>query len=177
MKALKSCRSTPYGIANTSEIIVQPYENTPGSDELAELGTLLASPGLFVCTPEYYHRVKAFGAWSMVDYSTEAKRFIEDQLERALSFYQEEIEQRKWYGFWDYGDVMHTYDAVRHTWKYDMGGFAWQNTELVPTYWLWYSFLRTGRSDIFRMAEAMSRHTMDVDVYHIGEYKGLGSRA
>ena len=71
---------------------------------------------------------------------------------------------------------MHTYDAVRHTWKYDMGGYAWQNTELVPTYWLWYSFLRTGRSDIFRMAEAMSRHTMDVDIYHIGEYKGLGSR-
>ena len=175
-EGFEELRSTPYGIANTSEIIVQPYENTPGSDELAELGTLLASPGLFVCTPEYYHRVKAFGAWSMVDYSTEAKRFIEDQLERALSFYQEEIEQRKWYGFWDYGDVMHTYDAVRHTWKYDMGGFAWQNTELVPTYWLWYSFLRTGRSDIFRMAEAMSRHTMDVDVYHIGEYKGLGSR-
>lgn len=21
----------------------------------------------------------------------------------------QEVEQRKWYGFWDYGDVMHTY--------------------------------------------------------------------
>jgi len=169
-------RSTPYGIANTSEIILQPYEKTPEPAELSELNTVLTSPGLLVCNPEYYHRVKAFGIWSLVDRSTEAKDFIENQLDKALSFYQDEIEQRQWYGFWNYGDVMHTYDPVRHTWKYDMGGYAWQNTELVPTYWLWYSFLRTGRSDIFRMAEAMSRHTMDVDVYHIGEYKGLGSR-
>ncbi|AGC67247.1 hypothetical protein Cst_c02230 [Thermoclostridium stercorarium subsp. stercorarium DSM 8532] len=169
-------RSTPYGIANTSEILIQPYEKTPNYTELSELASLLSSPGLFVCAPEYYHKVKAFGVWSLVDHSSKAKSFIENQLDRAIEFYKEEVEQRKWYGFWNYGDFMHTYDAVRHTWKYDMGGYAWQNTELVPTYWLWYSFLRTGRSDIFRMAEAMSRHTMDVDTYHIGEYKGLGSR-
>lgn len=175
-EGFEELRSTPYGIANTNEIVLQPYDKTPESEELSELKTLLTSPGLLVCNPEYYHHVKAFGAWSMVDYSTEAKRFIENQLDLAVSFYQEEIEQRQWYGFWNYGDIMHTYDAVRHTWKYDMGGFAWQNTELVPTYWLWYSFLRTGRSDIFRMAEAMSRHTMEVDIYHSGEYKGLGSR-
>lgn len=175
-EGFEEIRSTPFGIANTSEIILQPYNKTPCAEELSELNTLLTSPGLLVCTPEYYHGVKAFGVWSLTDYSTEAKRFIENQLEQTISFYQDEIEQRQWYGFWNYGDIMHTYDAVRHTWKYDMGGYAWQNTELVPTYWLWYSFLRTGRSDIFRMAEAMSRHTMDVDIYHIGEYKGLGSR-
>ena len=27
-------------------------------------------------------------------------------------------------------DVMHAYDPVRHTWRYDIGGFAWDNTEL-----------------------------------------------
>ncbi|MCY8144640.1 hypothetical protein MOD03_21530, partial [Bacillus haynesii] len=27
-----------------------------------------------------------------------------------------------------------------------------------------------------RMAEAMTRHTSEVDCYHFGEYKGLGSR-
>ena len=42
--------------------------------------------------------------------------------------------------------------------------------------WLWYSFLRTGREDIWRMAEAMTRHTAEVDVYHIGPNAGLGSR-
>jgi hypothetical protein len=42
--------------------------------------------------------------------------------------------------------------------------------------WLWYSFLRTGRADIYRMAEAMTRCTQEVDAYHIGPMKGLGSR-
>ena len=48
-------------------------------------------------------------------------------------------------------------------WRYDIGGFAWDNTELGTDLWLWYSFLRTGRADIFRMAEAMTRHTSEVD--------------
>src|SRR5690606_22547620 len=87
-----------------------------------------------------------------------------------------EREQRRWYGFWDYGDVMHTYDADRHTWRYDVGGYAWDNSELSPDLWLWYQFLRTGRADVFRFAEAMTRHTGEVDVYHLGRWKGLGSR-
>ena len=41
---------------------------------------------------------------------------------------------------------------------------------------LWYSFLRTGRADLFRMAEAMTRQTSEVDVYHIGPFAPLGSR-
>jgi hypothetical protein len=57
-----------------------------------------------------------------------------------------------------------------------MGGYAWDNTELMPNLWLWYSYLRSGREDIFRMAEAMTRHTGEVDVYHLGHLKGLGSR-
>ena len=71
---------------------------------------------------------------------------------------------------------MHSYDPARHEWKYDVGGFAWDNTELVPNLWLWYSFLRTGRPDVFRFIEAMSRQTQEVDVYHLGPFAGLGSR-
>jgi hypothetical protein len=71
---------------------------------------------------------------------------------------------------------MHTYDSKRHMWKYDVGGYAWDNTELVPTLWLWYYFMRTGREDVFTLAEKLSRHASEVDVYHFGKYKGLGSR-
>lgn len=53
---------------------------------------------------------------------------------------------------------------------------AWANSELGPDMWLWYSFLRTGRADVFRMAEAMTRHTGEVDCYHLGRFAGLGSR-
>lgn len=101
---------------------------------------------------------------------------MENQLSELFSFYHQEVEQRNWYGFWDYGDVMHTYDPYRHMWRYDLGGYAWQNTELVPNMWLWQYFLRTGDEKVFRMAEAMTKHTSEVDMYHLGEYKGLGSR-
>ena len=71
---------------------------------------------------------------------------------------------------------MHAYDADRHVWRYDVGGYAWDNCELSPDLWLWYSYLRTGRADVFRLAEAMTRHTGEVDVYHLGRWKGLGTR-
>jgi hypothetical protein len=71
---------------------------------------------------------------------------------------------------------MHSYDDERHEWRYDLGGMAWANSELGPDMWLWYSFLRTGRADIFRMAEAMTRHTGETDCYHLGRFAGLGSR-
>jgi hypothetical protein len=71
---------------------------------------------------------------------------------------------------------MHTYDRDRHVWRYDVGGFAWDNSELSSDLWLWYSFLRSGRADIYRMAEAMTRQTGEVDVYHLGRFAGLGTR-
>ncbi len=34
----------------------------------------------------------------------------------------------------------------------------------------------SGRADIFRLAEAMTRHTREVDSYHFGPMAGLGTR-
>lgn len=169
-------RSDPRGIANTNELLLEPIESGAAHETLDALGALADAPPLLVCEPKRYHDTEVLGVWSLVDRSGPGRAWLEDQLNAALGFYLDEVEQRKWYGFWDYGDVMHTYDPVRHGWRYDMGGFAWQNTELVPNIWLWYSFLRTGRADIFRMASAMARHTSEVDVYHQGSYAGLGSR-
>ena len=168
--------STPYGIARTSELMIFPAIGVPSSEIVSRQAALSAQPPLLVNTPEYLHDVKVFGAWSLPDRSTAGKRWIEGELDKAIAFYQKEIDQRNWYGFWNYGDVMHAYDSVRHSWKYDIGGYAWDNTELSTDMWLWYSYLRSGRADIFRMAEAMTRHTSEVDVYHLGKLAGLGSR-
>ncbi|WP_201001931.1 exo-rhamnogalacturonan lyase family protein [Paenibacillus glycanilyticus] len=169
-------RATPYGIANTNELMLWCTEETPGPELLESMRLETDNPSLLVCEPSYYHEAGAFGIWSLPDHSTEEKRQLEARLDGIIAFYRKEVEQRKWYGLWDYGDYMHSYDPVRHVWNYDLGGCAWQNTELAPNMWLWIMFLRTGREDIFRMAEAMTRHTSEVDVYHFGEYAGLGSR-
>jgi hypothetical protein len=33
---------------------------------------------------------------------------MEKKQSKLLDFYVAEIDQQKWYGFWDFGDVMHT---------------------------------------------------------------------
>jgi hypothetical protein len=168
--------STPYGVAQTSELTLFPFEKLPTKQETADFATIGENNPQLICTPEYLHSVKAFGTWSLPDYSNDTKRWIENQLDSSILFYKRAIDEHHWYGFWNYGDVMHTYDADRHVWRYDIGGYAWANTELSPGSWLWYAFLRTGRADIYKMAEAMTRHTGEVDAYHIGEMKGLGTR-
>jgi hypothetical protein len=168
--------STATGVGRTSEIMVFVSSEVPSYETLNNIVKQCHQPPLLSVSPDYLHRIPVFGIWSLPDQSSKGKRWMEDQLNKAFQYYQLEVEQRHWYGFWNYGDVQHTYDPQRHTWKYDMGGMAWDNTELMPNMWLWYSYLRSGSEDIFRMAEAMTRHTGEVDVYHLGRFKGLGSR-
>ncbi len=168
--------STPLGVGRTSELTLFPGAAVPTREatvQQAQLGTQLP---VLVATPQYLHSVRALGIWSLPDKATPFKRAVEEQLESTLTYYQKQIEQQRWYGFWDFGDVMHSYDRERHVWNYDLGGMAWDNTELGTDMWLWLSFLRTGRADLFRMAEAMTRHTSEVDCYHLGSLAGLGSR-
>ena len=166
----------PTGIARTHELTLFAYDATPSTESLAADASSASTPALLQATPEYLHSVGVFGDWDPVDRSTPARARLEDRLDFLFDFYAGQVEQRRWYGFWNYGDVMHTYDFDRHVWRYDVGGYAWDNSELSPDLWLWYSYLRSGRADIFRFAEAMTRHTGEVDVYHLGPWKGLGSR-
>lgn len=168
--------SSAYGIANTNHLTIYFYDEFAEDELILAQADRVQKPPVLVCSPRYYHDKKVMGAWSLPDRSTPLKRWLEEEMDKAFEYYKNEIEQRRWYGLWDYGDIMHTYDAQRHCWKYDLGGYAWQSTELVPTLWLWYAFLRTGREDIFSVAEAMSRHSSEVDIYHMGPLKGLGSR-
>lgn len=168
--------STPYGVARTHVLTLVPASGYAGKEEVAVTAAALEGDAVWVCTPEYLHRKHAFGVWSLPKRETSAQGRVEDRLNDFLDYYIAAVDAHKWYGFWNYGDFMHTYDAVRHTWKYDVGGYAWDNTELASNMWLWYSFLRTGREDIFRLAVAMSRHTAECDVYHAGPFAGLGSR-
>ncbi len=168
---------TPVGIARSSEITLWALPATPSRERLVQMAAAVQAPPQLAASPQRYLAAGVFGRlWSLPDRSTPAKARIEDKLDFLFAFYQRETEQRHWYGFWDYGDIRHTYDADRHEWRYDVGGFAWDNSELSPDLWLWYAYLRSGRADIFRFAEAMVRHTSEVDIYHLGRFQGLGTR-
>jgi len=167
---------TAHGIARTTEFTLWALPATPARARLVEMAHQVSRQPRLICSPARIHAAGVFGEWTLVDRSTPKRKAIEDRNDALLDYYLGQIDQRRWYGFWNYGDVMHSYDADRHVWRYDIGGYAWDNSELSTDLWLWYAYLRSGRADLFRMAEAMCRHTGEVDVYHIGPYRGFGTR-
>ena len=164
------------GIARTHELVLDAFAATPSAEELAHRAATCAVPPQLVASPERLRTAGVLGAWDVVDRSTPQRAHLEDRLVLLREFYRGQVEQRGWYGFWDYGDVMHSYDPDRHSWRYDVGGFAWDNSELSPDLWLWLDFLRSGDAGAYRLAEAMTRHTGEVDQYHRGRFAGLGTR-
>ncbi|WP_213980478.1 Tat pathway signal sequence domain protein [Sphingomonas sp. dw_22] len=164
------------GVARTNELWLWALAATPENAQLDAFASHVAQPPRLQVRPERLHAAGVFGSWALPQQGDGPAAVIERQNDLLLAQYRDEIERRHWYGFWNHGDVMHSYDADRHQWRYDIGGYAWDNSELSTDLWLWYSYLRSGRADIFRMAEAMTRHTGEVDVYHLGPWAGLGTR-
>ncbi len=168
---------TPLGVARTSEMTLWILPATPSRARLVQLAQTLCQPAVLVPTPQTTVDSGVFGhALSLPSQTPAEHAALEKELDWMFDFYRGQQEQRGWYGFWNYGDVMHTYDFDRHVWRYDVGGYAWDNSELATDVWLWMYFLRTGRADTFRFAEAMTRHTGEVDVHHLGRFAPLGSR-
>lgn len=168
---------TAYGIARTSELTLFPYSEMPSRESISEMADAGQDIVQIMVSPEDLHKAGAFGVWSLPDPDgNDTQKYLERQIDLYLDFYEESVEAHRWYGFWNYGDVMHSYSTARHSWNYDHGGRAWHNTELETDLWLWFAFIRSGRADFYKMATAMTRHTSEVDSYHIGPMKGLGTR-
>jgi hypothetical protein len=168
--------STAFGVARTSELTLFPGAALPSRPDMVKMADAGSKRPLLACAPDYIHSTGVFGVWGVHDRSTAFKKSFEDGLDSVLAFYQQQVEDRNWYGFWQFGDFMHSYSAPRHVWHYDWGGHAWDNTELGVPLWLWYSYLRSGREDLFRLAESHARNTSETVVYHLGPMKGLGTR-
>jgi hypothetical protein len=168
---------SPHGVARSSDIYLWAVGSTPSREHFTQLAEAVSHPPQLVPRPSDLHRANVFSnMWNLPNRSTPNLAKLEDRLDWSIQFYHDQVEQRHWYGFWDFGDVMHTYDRDRHVWRYDIGGFAWDNSELSSDMWLWYSFLRSGDPKAFRLAEAMNRHNRDVDIYHLGGFAGFGTR-
>ncbi|KAH8884201.1 hypothetical protein GQ53DRAFT_797976 [Thozetella sp. PMI_491] len=171
--------NTPNGVGRTNEIYVYAFDETPSQDTLAVLTSHTNEPPALLASPEHIQKSGALGTWwgfPGANANNAASQAIESHLDFLLQYYREQVETRRWYGFWDHGDFHHSYDPDRHTWRYDIGGYAWDNSELSTDNFFWTQFLRTGDPAVYRFAEAQVRHGGEVDSYHSGIFKGLGTR-
>ena len=168
---------TPHGVARTTDFYFKMVGATPSRTDFMNQAKEITLLPQLVPSPERLIGTMVFGTMlSLPNRSTPALTRVEDKLDWLIDMYHKEVDQRSWYGFWNYGDIMHTYDADRHVWRYDVGGYAWDNSELSSDMWIWSMFLRSGDPVAFRLGEAMNRHNRDVDIYHLGRFAGMGTR-
>lgn len=77
--------------------------------------------------------------------------------------------------FREIGRLIGDYRA-QQDWLFDNGRWGWTNTEGLPGLYFQQEYLRTGRRDVFFMAEALGRHARDVITRQSGRFFGLGTR-
>lgn len=164
------------GIARTSRLDLWLMPAGTPHAALAATSASTRQPPQPVVDRDHMHACRIFGAWAPRRQASSAASRIAEELDRHLTLYLQEIDARRWYGFWNHGDGMLGYDRDRGTWRYDIGGFAWWNAELAGDLYWWYAFLHTGRAECFHLAAAMTRHVAEVDTFHLGPWRGLGSR-
>ncbi|WP_299781579.1 hypothetical protein [uncultured Formosa sp.] len=142
------------GITKTTEFIY--YFHTSENIETIELTMDYAlDPPVAHAAPEWYTSSLVYG--KMAPFSTKHSEF-ENALQYKYDWMAFNQEWESWYSIFDYGDVKTYY--FKDEWH------MWTNNEPTVDFSLWTNFMRTGNPKYYNMAQAMSKHTMDVDNIH-----------
>ena len=89
----------------------------------------------------------------------------ERMLEGFVEWMERQIHRERWYGYLDWGDVLATWEEEADSWRF-RGRWGWCNSEWDPRHAIWLHALRSGQARFFNLAEAMTRHSLDVDTCH-----------
>lgn len=182
------------GIAKTTECYVLYFEEDSREEAVETLRCALSQPHVSV-SPEWMDRcgtAGGFAASTSVDcdrpgipaasnpapergsrpksdrtpqISPEMIRSAERMLTGFADWLVRNIRLGRWYGYLDYGDVRATWDEAEDDWK-SQGRWGWCNSEWDPRHAIWIQYQRTADPRYFALAEAMTRHSMDVDTCH-----------
>lgn len=140
------------GITKTTEFIYYFHNN---KDDVAEKMDYVVESPVAHATPEWYTNSKVYG--NMAPASSEKVEF-ENALQYRYQWWAYNQKNQPWYGMFNYGDGK--------TYYYNGHWVQWTNNEPTTDFMLWTNFMRTGDPKYFELAQAMSRHTMDVDNIH-----------
>lgn len=142
------------GITKTTEFIYYFHDNDTKEEVGQKMDYVLNSP-VAHAKPEWYTNSKVYG--NMAPASTKHLEF-ENALQYRYQWWGYNQKHEPWYGMFNYGDGKSYFFNDRWV--------QWTNNEPTVDFMLWTNFMRTGDPKYFNMAQAMSRHTMDVDNIH-----------
>ena len=142
------------GLTKTTEFIYYFHDN-PDNEQIDKKMDYIVNSPVAHTTAEWYTSSKVYG--NMAPASSKHPE-LENALQYRYEWWGFNQKNEPWYGMFDYGDGK-TY-FVNNKW------IQWNNNEPTVDFMLWTNFMRTGDAKYFKMAQAMSRHTMDVDNIH-----------
>ncbi len=142
------------GITKTTEFIYYFHDNSDTEEVGQKMDYVLNSP-VAHAAPEWYTGSKVYG--NMAPASAKYPEF-ENALQYRYDWWAYNQKHETWYGMFNYGDGKSYFFNDRWV--------QWTNNEPTVDFMLWTNFMRTGNPKYFNMAQAMSRHTMDVDNIH-----------
>ncbi len=142
------------GITKTTEFIYY-FHGNESSEEVGKTMDYVVEAPVAHATPEWYANSKIYG--NMAPASDQRPEF-ENALQYRYQWWAYNQKHEPWYGIFNYGDGK----------SYFFNGkwVQWTNNEPTVDFMLWTNFMRTGDPEYFKLAQAMSRHTMDVDNIH-----------
>ncbi len=143
------------GITKTTEMILSFHDGDKQAEDIRKTMNYILDPPVAHAGAEWYSNSGVYGTFAGADNSIQ-------ELERSMKYkFQWMLFNQNWepwYGMFDYGDIKNYF--FNYTW------FQWANNEPAQDFQWWVNFMRTGDSEIYNMARASSRHTMDVDNTH-----------
>ena len=143
------------GITKTTELVIYFHESGVSDNDLQEVMHSFLDPPVPHAAAEVYAKSKVYGQFAPKSSSNAS---FERALDYKFDWQLYNADWEPWYGMLDYGDQMNYF--FRDDW------FRWENNEPSIDFMYWLQYMRTGESKYYHAAEAMSRHTMDVDNIH-----------
>ena len=150
------------GTAKTSEFFVCFYNAAERATIPDRLRGLLSPPHVAV-EPDWAARCEAIGGFA--PFNPEQHPESERMMTGFLDWMARNIRLCHWYGFFDWGDVLVSWEYAKNDWRF-YGRWGWCNSEWDPRHGVWIQYMRTGKADYFQLGEAMTRHSVDVDTCH-----------
>jgi len=155
------------GTAKTSEFFISFYGTDQGQEATALLQGLLQFPHAALDSA-WMARCEVTGGFAPLD--PDAFPASERMMRGFMEWAERSIHLGKWYGFFDWGDVLAAWEEASNDWRF-YGRWGWCNSEWDPRHGVWIHYLRTGEERYFRLGEAMTRHSMDVDTCHFHPFR------
>lgn len=144
------------GLAKTTEISIALHAAGDSASAVRAARTLV-DPPVMTAAPRWH---AASGAFGRIAPRASARPELERALDTKFDWWLYNQSFVPWYGMWDYGDGKLNFDPTTGTWD------IWGDNEPAQDLQLWMQFVRTGETRFARAAQALSRHSMDVDNIH-----------